>query len=278
MAVVVTFLGRLGNNMFQYSLGRLVATELRLALRCVRVRPPVGRRLSDNRSGDLCSLEDCADRFADVPLHMTGDVGDHPVQRFEVYPGSKWSGHTLNVRELLLRRDVRLIRLSGYFQRMEFYRAHKEIIRRWFAISETTTDSMVVSPDDILLNIRRGNDYASLGWELPLSYYSTALEKLRASGRVFVCGTGIDDEVRGEFEWLRPTYFEGQAFEQFMFIQQFSNIVLSNSTFGWWAAWLSNAAHIVAARQHRPGRYAFSGYRDVDLHMGTEQYHEIVVD
>jgi hypothetical protein len=52
-------------------------------------------------------------------------------------------------------------------------------------------------------------------------------------------------------------------------------MVLSNRTFAWWAAFLSDAAEIYAPRSPDGRAYSFTGFRDVDLHMREPRYHEI---
>ena len=138
-----------------------------------------------------------------------------------------------------------------------------------------------VHSDDLLVNVRRGVDYGALGWTLPLSYYLGLLRDLPLPGRVYVCGTCIDDRMRAAFRRYSPIYCDDLApMEQFVLMTRFNRIILSNSTFAWWAAFLSDAVELYAPRAAGGAMdraFAFTGFREVDLHMREARYREVPV-
>jgi hypothetical protein len=264
----------LGNNLFQYALGRVVAETNALALACSRHQSaPAAGASSANR--ELLGLEDCVDAFADVPMQLPGAHVNAPTLSYETWPNSPWRGHRLDLGHVLAPPGAR-VRLRGYFQRFEYYAPYMPRIRRWYELARPGTNLSLTSPD-VVVNIRRGSDFGQRGWVLPVTYYSTLLRSLPDIGTVFVCGRGVDDEiVEGLASWS-PVYQSGGPMTDFAMMVSASRLVLSNSTFAWWAAVLSHASEIYAPRTQDPFRFAFTGYRDVDLHPHEARYKEVVV-
>jgi|SRR5215471_6968934 len=275
MSVVVTLFNRLGNNLFQYALGRLIAEHHGFELRCEYrpLEPPtfVGQPLN---YGPAASLPELAAHFPNAPLNIPGRQVDEPVESYEMAPGHPWQGQTIDLDSILADRTPRQIRLSGFFQRFEYFAPYQERIRQWFRL-EGVPAVPVLGADDVVLNIRRGFDYGINDWTLALDYYAGVLDSLPDPGRVYVCGTCIDEPVRRALEPYAPTYVHGSPIEHFALMTRARRIVLSNSTFAWWAAFLSEATAIYAPRAPHDRAYGFTGFQDVDLHMRAPRYLEV---
>jgi hypothetical protein len=61
------------------------------------------------------------------------------------------------------------------------------------------------------------------------------------------------NKIRGLFPGLE--IHSGTAIEDFNFIRQFGTILCSNSSFCWWAAWLSNAKTVYTFQQWLTGSH-----------------------
>jgi hypothetical protein len=168
----------------------------------------------------------------------------------------------------------RRISLFGFFQRYEYYAPHRASIRRWL-LPRPMPAPYAITPRDVVVSIRRGVDYGLRQWTLSLDYYDRLLSAMKDRGNVYVCGTGIDDTVRHRLEKYRPIEYGATAIEQFCFMLRFNRMVLSNSTFAWWAAFLSSASEVHAPRSPDGIAYGFTGYRDVDLHTREANYIEV---
>lgn len=278
MSVTVSFLGRLGNNLFQYAIGRIIAEHLGFALECTRYRTAIPRSVAGQALdiGQSVTLEDAIDYFPNTKLHMDGLQHQYPLEAYAVDGMSEWRGQTIDIPGILRDASSRHILLQGWFQRIEYYAPHRDRIRNWF-LPQVQHQEFKIGPKDVLVNIRRGADYGLNGWILPLSYYTGILSSLPNLGRVYVCGTCIDSNVRAALAKYNPIYYEGSPLEHFSFIMRFHRIVLSNSTFAWWAAYLSDATEIFAPRISREGVYSFTGCGDVDLNMRDNRYHEFTI-
>ena len=251
--VEVIYDGNLGNNLFQYCFGRVLATQLGYKLAAVPL--PGFPRTHDKVEGHDYSRRNVLTlrgQKPDLTGVMAGDVPRHLV-------------------------------LTGYFQRYEYYEPYATRIREWLMVEDH--DDTKIDPDHVVLSIRRGRDYIPR-YGLPLSYYEAALSSMRYN-RVFICTNEPNDpfirylqrkyraEVRaGSFQGGRrqPDYWTG-ALDNLTFIRRFSKIVISNSSFAWWAAFLSDADQIVFPR---PATGMWSSTdpvsKDISLEVNESRY------
>jgi hypothetical protein len=276
MSVKVTMLGRLGNNLFQYALGRIVAERHGLAFHCLwpqATRGSLWTWLSFGQpvdSGPTVKLRTVTQHFPNAPLDIPGREVEVPVDSFE----QGMPGHVLDLASILEDRRLRQIKLRGLFQRYEYFESHADEIRHWFQIAGAEVPYRI-QPSDVLVHVRRGFDFGAFGWTLAMSYYQRVLARLGGIGKVYVCGTCIDDDVRHALATFQPIYIDADSVEVLALMSKFRRIVLSNSSFAWWGAFLSDAEEIYAPRSPDGQVYAFTGYQDVDLHMRQPRYREI---
>lgn len=275
MSVKVTLMGRLGNNLFQYALGRIIAEHHGLELECEHIsqftRTFTGGK-QDISTTD--TLEDPAIEFPYAPLYIPGEHIMTPIEYYHATPDNLSGHHIIDLPKVLADKTPRKIRLAAYFHRYEYYSPYSDRIREWFQLKPSKTP-FVLHPNDVLVSIRRGVDYEIYDWTLPLPYYSHVLSNMSDLGQVYVCGTGIDDQVRRCLSKYDPIYYEGTPMEHFTFITLFNRIILSNSTFAWWAGFLSKATELYAPGAAHSKAFGFTGYREVDLHMREPRYREI---
>jgi hypothetical protein len=211
--------------------------------------------------GFNASLTDFLPHFPNVQLAIAGPSFDGPLKSYEFRSFQEWDGQTIDMSEL---RRARRIVLRGFFQRIEYYAPHADRIREWYRFDPVATPHTIAS-NDVVVNIRRGLDMAMVDWILAPSFYRTVLASMRDIGRVYVCGTGIDQRIRTALADYEPVYVDGTPLEHFSFLMRFDRMVMSNSTFCWWAAFLSNASELHAPAPAVPGvdlRIPDRGYRE----------------
>jgi hypothetical protein len=292
MSVHVLHVGRLGNNLFQYVLGRIIAEHHGYSLECANARiedfcpagrlpeglgPPgvmeyLAREYGVGASG---TLRDLGPELFSADLQVAGRRFTAPSEAHCIRLGDDWGGQTFDLPALLADTSPRQIRLAGFFQRFEYYAGHRQRIRTWLRC-RAMGSPFAVRRHDVLINLRRGSDFDALNWTLPLSYYEQILSGLSPLGQVYVIGTGIDAHVRQRLRPFHPIYYPGSVAAHFSFFRQFRRIVISNSTFAWWAAFLADAEEIYAPRSTNPAVYGFTGFGDVDLHMREPRYREVL--
>ena len=249
MSVEVRYLGHLGNNLFQYALGRILAEALGSALVCRTLPDARAWSVVENMSGIVDRFMGQSAAFADAPQSLPGRACDGPQLRYVIGEKQNWSGHGINLPYLLRHgRDQRII-LHGYFQRAEYYLPYRERIAGWFALP--ADDSLPrLGPRDVLVHLRQSLDMLLLDRAIDMRFYVETL-KAMVPARTYVCGLGITDAVRAALAPFEPVYVDLPALAPLKLMMQAPRIVLANSTFSWWGAWLSNAEEIVYPRVTR---------------------------
>lgn len=145
------------------------------------------------------------------------------------------------------------LQLSGYWQKMKYlsqirYNLHDDLN---FNIEEDISILIKeISKDNSVLIHVRGGDYIQLGWELKIDYYQNALSSFSKleEPNFFVI---TDDQ--GYLESLNlpckykliDDYVGIKSYINMYLFSQASNIILSNSTFAWWGAYLNRDYNIV---------------------------------
>ena len=211
--VEVIYRGRLGNNLFQYCFGRILAENLGFKLK------------ADQIPG-----------FPNTGVPVSGcDYSDHPAQIIK--------GHIVDLKSILKDRSKRKIVLDGFFQEYEYYKPYKSLIRdNWLSMDIGPKER--VTPDDVVVYVRRG-DYIRDGAALPFSYYDECLSKARYD-RVFICTDDPKDPFISLFKRYNAIihHTAGDYLADFRFMAGFNKIIQSASSYSWWAAFLSNAGEI----------------------------------
>jgi hypothetical protein len=129
--VVVNYIGRLGNNLFQYALGRYIAEEMDYALVANPLPfPPTFERVS-------------------------GRSVQGPVQ--------KLGKQLMDIQSFLDDKSDRLILLDGFFQYFQYYSLFLDRIRKWYSGTVPPCATGGIHSDDLLVYVRL-SDYCRHGW------------------------------------------------------------------------------------------------------------------
>jgi len=204
--IEVKFEGRLGNNLFQYALGRILAEDL-------------GYRLKSPAISHFHRTTD----------EIHGASYENPVEIL--------TDENCDLQRVLANRSPRKIVLDGYFQDWRFYRPYRERIRDWFSLDSIVCEKP--GADDVVVQVRR-TDYVRIGWALPFSYYQTAIEKLLPrNGRLIIATDDPADPFFRRFRRWRPTFLKGGIMETMASMAAAQRVIMSQSTFAWWPTFLS---------------------------------------
>lgn len=155
--------------------------------------------------------------------------------------------------------------IDAYLQSEKYWDCDGDAIRHLFAFKPELDDRIrleqknVISADAVVVSVRRGDFITNPNhFLLPKEYYLQALEQYFPGKDLVI--------FSDDFKWCkkvfgrlagRNVYFADSydAISQLCFMRQFSNFVISNSTFSWWGAYLSNAKDKKVVRPH----YIFDG-------------------
>jgi hypothetical protein len=263
-AVIVRLLGGLGNQMFQYALGRALSIRygapLKLDLSVLhRGRHAVKR----NYDLDIFQLDaEFATRSDVSPYHpfgagLVGKIWFHMRDRLVGTNAINEQGFRFDPCVLKLKPPLYL---AGLWQSYRYFADAESELRDDFRFradvpaSAASIAAAIADPDSVCVHVRRG-DYVtassnaqSLGF-VGLDYYRRGVEIVRSAiphPRFFVfsddlawCEQNLDFLDRAVFvRYYVPPGRRAHACDM-QLMARAHNFILANSTFSWWSAWLS---------------------------------------
>ena len=261
--IIVRLTGGMGNQMFQYAAGRALSLKqgvpLALDTEWLLDRTPRPKFLNfvfRNYDLDLFTIDATFAERSDVPLmYRSYLVGwakhglDFAARKFLRRPG----------QERNLRFDPKILALgpnaylSGVWQSPSYFESIADVIRKDFMLKAPLSEQSarlkaeVQSCASVCLNVRRGDFVTSdVHGTMGTDYYDRAIALYVFSDDIAWC------EANLKFSF--PTFFVGKEYkgpkygEYLELMRACRNFIIPNSTFAWWAAWLSeNPDKIVIA-------------------------------
>lgn len=259
--------GFIADNLFQYTVARILAEDLGYALQVSHSRM--------HPHTNVPRLLELMSRFRDAPITLPGKSFDQPVDATALIGHGGFDGYHLDLQGMLRRRDDRRIEMAGYYQCYDLIRPYKSRIREWFDVAPNSIGHRIAA-DDVVIHIRFG-DLVVLGWAISLGFYTQLLDQLNFR-KLYICGFGLGDEVKRVFARYDPVYVHGEPADDFLFVKGFNRIIISNSGFAWWAAFLSQAEEIYAPVMAKNARTFDPKSELADLRVHDETRYRHVPD
>lgn len=200
----------LGNKMFQYAFGRILAEQKGYSLRC-----------------------DGIPEFPNTSDKIRGEIYHAPEERLI-------SGY-FYLDQYIANPAKRKILIDGHFQNFRYFKPYRDRIKKWFARTSTSIDY----EDATVIHVRRG-DYVSMGWALPFSYYRKAIEiTWDGASPLYIATDDREDPFFRNFEEYAPKYVDMGPVDTILAMSQAKSVVMSRSSFSWWAAFLGDHETVV---------------------------------
>ena len=212
--VNVELIGGLGNNMFQYAIGKIIANtkEYNLNISNIHLLSKYFPNIS-NVINKKCVL----------------------TNQLNVGYGST-TGYIQNCDiDAILEHDG-LINLRGFFQKHQFYTKFVDMLRSEFEYNSTNFSKS--EPGDLVVHVRLG-DYVSLNHFLQPHIYLNIIQSIDYDRCVIVTDE-IENPYLKEFLKLDNCIIQhsNNIMQDFHTLKSAKNLILSQSTFSWWAALL----------------------------------------
>jgi hypothetical protein len=262
--IVIKLHGGLGNQMFQYALGRnlsdLLKTDLYLDITYYNKE-----RL---RKYSLASFQIQAKMAGNDQLaHFTS-----PLEKFlELFRNDKKI-----ITEQTYAFDPEILKLSGnryldgYWQSEKYFSRISEILKKEFQPKKEMSPyymemaEKIRKTESVSVHVRRG-DYvtndkvAKAIGALPLDYYTQSFEEIskKVTNPNFYVFSDKIEEIKGLIITPGPAEFVSRPevkdsdFEDLLLMSKCKHHITANSSFSWWAAWLcENKEKIVIAPEN----------------------------
>lgn len=247
--VDVVLKGGLGNQMFQYAAGKALALRLgaELHLDTGRLATKQPSKCRHSEAGKPVKREYELGGFRIEPIADSGAPAGGSTRVFEE------KGFYYHPEFDELKGDVRLV---GFWQSYKYFEPYRHEIAGAFSFPRLASWfsrdllASILEKDSILLHVRRG-DYTSKQRRnfhglLPVDYYNEAVSRLGqlvSQPHLFL----FSDEIewcKRRFRYDLPITFVDSnsptsGVDDMHLMSACKHFVIANSSFSWWAAWLS---------------------------------------
>lgn len=257
--VITRIYGGLGNQMFQYAIGRSISLQKKTMLK-MDISSFSSYKLR-NYKLSVFNIEEKFAKQSELPLLITEKnyFKKSCLQLVnKLIPTSKrlviYEQDSITNADCLAQN----VYLIGYWQSEKYFKKDANQIRQDFAITKKLTPSaknwlkQIKSTLSVSLHVRRG-DYVSdfktsQRYNIDLTRYyrkSMAILKQKVNKPVFFVFSDDYKWVQGAFSGKQNIRIVSdnklQDYEELYLISKCQHNITANSTFSWWGAWLNNS-------------------------------------
>lgn len=240
----VTFntIGRLGNNLFQYTACRLLADLLDVDF------------ISPIKSIDYFSIL----KDSESTLNISNSIRD--INDFEYKDIINSIESNPNYINDFKSQSFETIRCSGYFQYSNIINKYKDKVLNFFNLNHVE-----INTDDLVIHLRL-DDFAHSRVNSGIIDYNWFIDiiKTKTYNKLYIVvdkpTMTEETEYLNKFLYLNPIFISGRAVDDFNFLRCFENIIISNSTFSWWAAFLGAAKNITLPENYNHFGVEINGF------------------
>lgn len=183
-----------------------------------------------------------------------------------------WAMFKFEHKEIILHDNFDCYCIEGYYQTYKYFDLYNfsKMLNLDYVQNKYT-----IQENDVVVHIRR-TDYAKNNFHkiLSINYYFNALKNLEKELKINKLYVFSDDLkwCKENFKYVNVEYVEcNNEIEEFVFMSTFKYFIIANSSFSWWASYLSSAKKIYC-----PKHWFLNG-----CHLNTKDLrpdHWIVID
>lgn len=302
--------GRLGNCMFMYAFTKIIANTLQVKANIPKGTEITEFPVIAEESKDVNFHMDKYDWGVDFNQNpKTVDSENDNMawfiepnfngKKIEKYEDSITINKVLNTPDI----DKKWIVLLGNFERGENYYPYRNILKKWFKFPEIDLSKVEfwklhpelgesqyfihqpyeeIYPEDLVISLRL-EDYTcepNLDRLLDFDYFSIILENTTFRKLYIITNPGSIGH-NNQYEYLKKFYKYDPIFVRIYnypvlslaFGAQFNNIAISQSTYSWWMAFLSDATNIYYPIPEKgPFSLTDTNFTGVDLRIPSKDF------
>lgn len=212
--VTTSFFGRFGNNMFQYAMARMIALKYGMK---------------------MCTMWNHNNFIEANECYEGTIVQGEPVMVEDVVFGNT------PVNPMTYDFTGKRVHLHGYFQHADFYDEYRDTIKGFWQLKKVEKNT-----DDLVVHLRLTDYWWSRNQTVisPEWYFGIIRKEKFRKLYIVVEPHVTNKKYLSHFSQWKPEIVSQSPKDDFNFLRSFDRIVCSNSTFAWWAAFLSDASKI----------------------------------
>ncbi|MCX6738749.1 MAG: alpha-1,2-fucosyltransferase [Candidatus Parcubacteria bacterium] len=246
--IIIKAIGGLGNQLFQYALGRRLSLErnTELFFDTTWYEKPPNRKYSLNKFNTIGTVASKTDGKKRKPLLL--DV---------ILPINK----KRYIREQSFRFDKKILSvgkdvyLDGYWQSPKYFESIEDILKKDLVLKEPQGEEheemrkKIYSINSVSLHVRRGDFLAEKNkktyTDCGPGYYQSAINYIfKQTGKIELFVFSDDPEwVKENLHTGHPTTFVSSRnftdYQELDLMRSCKHNITANSTFSWWGAWLN---------------------------------------
>lgn len=266
--VIVRLRGGLGNQMFQYALGKRMAKQLNTTLKLdlttlLRVKKKEGFTKRDYQLHIFNVKENflIQPKFISVLNKMKLHFLVELVKGIKLLGYKKVKERTFTVDQNLIDSPNDKTLYSGYWQSEKYFSDAEAELRKDFSFKEELSDqakvilNQIENSNSVCVHMRRG-DYVQDNYFVPMSndYFGKAsdyISKHVEDAHFFVfsdepqwCSENV--KFKNKYTIVDFDTDKIKYKEDLQLMASCNHFIMSASSFSWWAVWLSNAKNKIA--------------------------------
>jgi len=213
--VIVRLRGDLGNQMCQYSVGRIIAEHKKYSL-----------KLDESDDGWKNVLHE---NFPNTTIPNGAEVTTNPIS---IGP------NLYHLEYDVLFNHSGLIFLHGYWQKHYLFTPYESRIKEWFSYDDTAHEKP--DADDIVIHCRFPTSALDHTIISPITTFIDIVNTLNYRKCVVVTDRP-DNPMLDQFKCLNNVVIRSKSrMEDFTFLKHARRLIISQSSFSWWASFLGN--------------------------------------
>jgi len=256
--IKVNFIGRLGNNMIQYSIAKFISDKKNEKLCYTKI---------GNTSTDVMfnifpkTIINNDNNFTNHNTRIFGyDSLDNQIQNFNINELLEYDGD---------------ICLNGFFQKKDFFFNNYEIIKTYF---QYDYKNLINSNEyDVVIHLRLG-DYVTLNHYIDPNKIYTLYKNLNFKKSLIL----TDEPNSSLLELFKKDPYchieSNSILQDLHYMATSKNIIISQSTFSWWGSYFNSTANIYVP--YSENNYPWSlepNIDDIDLIPNFKNYKKVKI-
>ncbi len=259
--ITIKLSGRLGNQMFQYCICRIIAQKNGYNFYIPKKENDHGQNILNYFNLDAGKID--TNIFLRLFYRFTRTYKeDHRTQ--------KYNPDIFNIKDNTY--------IWGFYQTDKYFKGYEDTIKKWFFPKKTAEIDTILTryPVAEYCYIHfRGTDYKDhQNWYLPISYYKNAIALIRKKYPYLKFLIITDDIETAGSMFTDIEIVSNDIMVDFSLLYNSIYCIIPNSTFSWWAAWLSKKQITVAPNRWCNYNASKGEFSPLDIKTDTFTYIE----